>query len=133
MNVLDYFESLRRSIEQNQSVIYLQEPAELENFHEHFGLFRARLYFWDHSHLTIDEVVDTSGGYPDVISYAYTYVRDEGHIFRYDNAPHYPELSTFPHHKHVGVDETPTATEPPTLNQVFKEIEPYLTDVSSTQ
>ncbi|MFN5980286.1 MAG: DUF6516 family protein [Pseudanabaena sp.] len=25
-------------------------------------------------------------------------------IFRYDNAPHHAEVSTFPHHKHEGDD-----------------------------
>jgi hypothetical protein len=41
-------------------------------------------------------------------------------IFRYDNAPHHPEIVTYPHHKH-----TPTAIElasPPHLVQVLQEI-----------
>lgn len=33
--------------------------------------------------------------------YNYTYLNsDNDPIFSYDNSPHYPNLSTFPHHKH---------------------------------
>ncbi len=34
--------------------------------------------------------------------YSY-HMQNEGQmVFRYDNAPHHREISTFPHHKHVG-------------------------------
>jgi hypothetical protein len=42
-------------------------------------------------------------------------------IFRYDNAPHYPHIFTYPHHKHVG-----SAVEPaqvPDFSDVLREIE----------
>jgi hypothetical protein len=42
------------------------------------------------------------------INYAYHLQDQAGKlVFRYDNEPHYPELATFPHHKHVsgGVPE----------------------------
>ena len=121
-------DGLRRSLQQNPNISFLQEPVELQAFDDHYGLFRARVYFWDQSHLTVDEVIDTSAGFPEIISYAYTYVRSEGHVFRYDNAPHYPQFPTFPHHKHIGIDEKPVAAEQPTLNQVYSEIETYLSN-----
>jgi len=37
-------------------------------------------------------------------------------IFRYDNAPHYPTITTFPHHKHLP-------------NRVIECIVPSLVDV----
>ena len=45
-------------------------------------------------------------------------------IFRYDSAPHYPDLSTFPHHKHTpaGVFEA----ESPDLADVLREIDGIL-------
>ncbi len=82
--------------------------------------------FWDGSHLTIDETIDTEAGHPEIVRYAYTYIRNGVHIFRYDNAPHYPTLKTFPHHKHIGPQETAEAAEQPTLSQVFREIERIL-------
>jgi len=37
-----------------------------------------------------------------VKKYSYTLLIDDKPILRYDNAPHHPEIATFPHHKHVG-------------------------------
>ena len=34
--------------------------------------------------------------------YRYQFVRRGAAVFRYDNAPHHSQLTTFPHHKHVG-------------------------------
>ena len=36
------------------------------------------------------------------VSYRFHYIKQNGSlVFRYDNAPHHPELPTFPHHKHL--------------------------------
>ena len=45
-------------------------------------------------------------------------------IFRYDNAPHHPEVTTHPHHKHTatGVE----AATPPDLSDVLREIDAHL-------
>jgi hypothetical protein len=56
--------------------------------------------------------------------YRYQYVRAEKAIFRYDNAPHHPDLLNFPHHKHVGRKKF-SATEP-TLSQVLDEVSVFL-------
>jgi hypothetical protein len=126
VNIRDYFTSIERSVTQNR-LGFLDQPAVIKVISDRFGVMRARIIFWDGSHLTIDETVDTSRGYPALIEYAYTYIRQNKHVFRYDNAPHYPHLETFPHHKHIGPDEMPEAAEPPTLNQIFREIEEILT------
>lgn len=126
MTIFDYFESLQRGIQQNHSIVSIEEPITAQAFDIYRGLFRARATFWDGSFLTLDEVIDTTAGYPEVLRYAYTYIKGNEHIFRYDNAPHYPDFHTFPHHKHIGPNETPHASEKPTLSQVFKEIEQNL-------
>jgi hypothetical protein len=41
-------------------------------------------------------------------------------IFRYDNAPHHPEVKTFPHHKHVPTAIVESSEKP--LSQVMEEI-----------
>lgn len=63
------------------------------------------------SYLDLDEVVSTELGYPVRVHYAYTYIREGQRVFRYDNAPHHPEIATHPHHKHIA---RPTAWPPPT-------------------
>ena len=40
-------------------------------------------------------------------------------IFRYDNTPHYPNLETFPDHKHLM--DTVLASSKPTIQQVIPE------------
>jgi hypothetical protein len=56
-------------------------------------------------------------------TYTYHYQRADGTlVFRYDNAPHYPDLPSAPHHKHIGKNDI-LAAEMPDLFQVLKEIE----------
>jgi len=45
-------------------------------------------------------------------------------VFRYDNAPHHSELSTFPHHKHLPDRVIPSAM--PTLTDILNEISAVL-------
>lgn len=62
--------------------------------------------------------------------YVYHYQAQDGTlIFRYDNVPHYPDLPTHPHHKHVrvGAAERVEAAQPPQLTDVLREIEATLT------
>jgi len=52
----------------------------------------------------------------------YHYQSADGRLlFRYDNSPHYPHLSTFPSHKHVGNEII--AAEPPEFADVLREID----------
>jgi hypothetical protein len=56
--------------------------------------------------------------------YSYHYQKSDTSLtFRYDNAPHHPEVETFPHHKHVGSDENVIAAQPPDLSDVLNEID----------
>lgn len=58
---------------------------------------------------------------PAKVKYRYQYMDDQNVlIFRYDNAPHYTGLTSFPHHKHLGakIEES----KEPTLFDVLLEI-----------
>ena len=46
---------------------------------------------------------------------------ENGLLFRYDNTPHFPTLSSFPHHKHLPDDVIVSVK--PTIFQVIKESE----------
>lgn len=54
------------------------------------------------------------------------YLRGGERVFRYDNAPHHPEVLTFPHHKHVGQDDRLAESAQPTLADILTEIEKLL-------
>ncbi len=44
-------------------------------------------------------------------------------IFRYDSTPHFPDLVSFPHHKHLPDDVI--AVDKPSLNEVLQEASRY--------
>ena len=70
--------------------------------------------------------MSTELGYPVRVHYAYTYLREGQRVFRYDNAPHHPEVATHPHHKHAGPMDRVAPADQPSLNQVLVEAEALL-------
>jgi hypothetical protein len=45
-------------------------------------------------------------------------------IFRYDSAPHFPDLLNFPHHKHLPHEVVPC--EKPSIQDVIREVVQYI-------
>jgi hypothetical protein len=123
MTIDDYFIALERSLRQNIRTGQIQEPFTCLASDDYNGLLRCRVSFWDNSFLDIYEVVNTEFGYPVRAHYAYTYIRADQCLFRYDNAPHHPEIPTHPHHKHIGPGDRLAPTDQPTLSQILTEIE----------
>lgn len=101
------------------------EHLSFDNRSSQRASIRGRLKFHDGSSLDFGEVIVLQSRQIEKLRYAYHYQNASGEvIFRYDNAPHYPNISTHPHHKHVG-----SAVEPsqiPDLSQVLHEIERLL-------
>ena len=126
MNIDDYFASVERGLRQNVPGTRLEEPFTCLASDDYNGLIRCRVVFWDDSYLDLYEVVSTELGYPIRISYAYTYLRRGQRVFRYDNAPHHPEIVTHLHHKHLGPEDRLAPADQPSLNQVLAEIETWL-------
>ncbi|MCK4662425.1 MAG: hypothetical protein KAT68_06150 [Bacteroidales bacterium] len=54
--------------------------------------------------------------------------KDKNLIFRYDNAPHHPEIATFPHHKHIieNTQKTIIESKETNLSKVLEEIQKIL-------
>lgn len=92
------------------------------------AIFRTRILFYDGSYLDFKERVDSNRCYPSILSYSYQYIRDGHLVFRYDNARHHPEISSSPHHKHVGPEDNERieASDEPSHNQLFIEIFRYI-------
>ena len=55
-----------------------------------------------------------------LIKYSYHHISDTG-IFRWDNVPHHPSVSTFPYHRHI--HEIITESPPMDIINVFHEID----------
>lgn len=63
---------------------------------------RIRLRFDNGCLLEIGEAVVVGNDGLDHLDYRYHCQDDNNRlIFRYDSAPHFPELASFPHHKHL--------------------------------
>ncbi len=86
-----------------------------------FGIFNGKVFFHN-GILDFLEVVRISE-YNEPIKKKYKYhfrKNDDSIIFRYDNMPHYPHLSTFPHHKHI--KDKIIESKEPELILIIKEI-----------
>jgi hypothetical protein len=104
-----------------------RQDIEIEwlTFEDHLrdsGSIKGRLTFYDGSLLEFIEIVRLHNKKIIKLHYAYHYQNSDSIlIFRYDNAPHHPSISTHPHHKHIGIEIEPS--EPPNLNEILCEIE----------
>ena len=86
------------------------------------GFLRGDVIFKDNSRLHFRELVSTEPSVQ-LVSYTYQYMRADGTtIFRYDDADHFLNLPTAPHHKHIGETDV-VAADAPDLQSVLKEIE----------
>jgi hypothetical protein len=126
MIIDDYFSSLERSLSQHASAGKIEETFACLASDDYNGLVRCRLSFWDGSYLDIYEVVSTELGYPVRVHYSYTYIRQGQRVFRYDDAPHHPEIITHPHHKHVGPTDRLMPADQPSLHSVLAEVQGWL-------
>ena len=129
MIIDDYFASIERSLRQNDQISKIEQPITCLASDDNNGLIRCRVFFWDSSYLDLYGVVSTELGYPIRLNYAYTYVCKGQHVFRYDNAPHHPEIATHPHHKHIGPRGQLAPTDQPSLSLILAEIEGFLRNI----
>jgi len=85
---------------------------------------KASIHFYGGSILHYFEIVETGKCYPQILKYSYQYIQDDLQIFRYDDAPDHRDLSTFPHHKHIGSANTERieSAYQPNLDNLFEEI-----------
>jgi len=88
--------------------------------HETFLLrFKAAVIFIDGSKLRIKEYRFSDGSR----KYAYHWESADGILkVRWDNAEHWPNVSTFPHHKHLAVSDNVQPSTETSLEDVLKYI-----------
>jgi len=122
---------LRRYLERLHDTIYSRREIKVEYFRveevlaDRLGAIEGRLRFYDDSLLEFTETVIERGIVLVKTDYAYHYQRADGTlVFRYDNAPHHPEVPTFPDHIHI--EERVEAAEAPDLSEVLRRIDELL-------
>lgn len=87
----------------------------------HIGIIEGKIIFIDESVFHFIEFINVKQTI-EVYKYSYHYQDWNGNlVFRYDMAPHHPEIESFPHHKHTQSNKL-KATSPPTFAKVLDEI-----------
>ncbi len=93
------------------------------------GNLRVRLRFSDDALLEISKAFVFADGELRWLSSRYHYQDPLGVlVFRYDNAPHHPEVETHPDHKHQ--HERILASTHPSIERLLQEIQTLRTPVS---
>lgn len=81
---------------------------------------RIRLRFQNGCLLEISEAIVVENDALKTLGYRYhLQMLGNGLVFRYDNAPHFPDLPSFPHHKHL--HDAVVASNKPDLLDVLQE------------
>jgi len=118
---------IRKFIENLEKIISSNTSVLSSNIEKHFGpssdtvYLRGSILFINSSTLDIAILAKESLKAISIEKYRFQYMDKQGQmLFRYDNAPHHPELSSFPEHKHVG-DRTISLPQPD-LKNIFNEI-----------
>ncbi len=89
----------------------LELALELREYEQKYGLSSPEFY----ARYQRGEMGDSA----EVMDWAMAY-----DSFRYDNAPHFPDLPGFPDHKHTPQGVEPA--EPPDLSDVLREVDEHL-------
>jgi len=98
----------------------------------HTGYLEGRIEFIDRSTLLIFEFLLEKEEKVKKDKYRYHYLNAKSElIFRYDNAPHFPDLTTFPHHKHLNQDKVEESKEP-NIKKIIEEIEDIVIEKITT-
>jgi hypothetical protein len=97
-----------------QSPLVVSYSARIVTGSPTMGHMKGIIAFADGSELTFFELVSQDQDTITVLKYRFHYQKGNQIIFRYDNAPHHQDLSTFPDHKHTpnGVKSAISVTFP---------------------
>lgn len=102
-------------IEEYSAVILTPERANL----------RIRIRFAIKYLLAVSEAFVVVNNQIEYVDYRYHFQDEQNSlIFRYDSTPHFPNLPSFPHHKHL-VDDV-VACEKPHIADVLQEVMEFL-------
>ena len=120
------FSRSKKIIEASPAMQLLKVTYEKRGTHE--GFISGELCFVDGSAFYFREFVDVEI-IPDRLMYAYQFIdSSQKLVFRYDNSGHHKKLglSTYPHHKHDGVETRVIPSAAPDLATVLQEVESFI-------
>jgi hypothetical protein len=117
--ITEYFQHIESQLADCVHILEIDLHKDKRSLH--IGIIEGKIIFIDESILHFIEFINVKQT-TEVYKYSYHYQGLNGNlIFRYDMAPHHPEIETFPHHKHVQSNKLKAVT-PPSLAAVLDEI-----------
>ncbi|MCA2711589.1 MAG: hypothetical protein IM473_05105 [Microcystis sp. M015S2] len=114
----DYLNQVEQAIVQCENAYV--EPYQEEILTSQRANLRIRLRFKQTHLLEINKAIVITDNYLELLDYRYHFQDEKNNlVFRYDSTPHFPNISTFPHHKHLPNDVI--SCHKPEITQVLKE------------
>jgi len=97
----------------------LREEAQTDK-----GLWRYRLILKDGSFLEMFEFFKIASGQVEIIKYSFHWqTKNRELIKRWDNAPHHPEIETYPHH---GSEDSVFPYLPVDIEEILKQVSKHI-------
>jgi hypothetical protein len=113
-----YLQALQTNLEARQNLDI--EQYQIVRLTADRANLKLRIRTRDRHLLSISEAIVNDRGTLKRLDYRYHFQDRDNHlIFRYDNTPHFPNLPSFPHHKHL--PDRVIATPAPDLLDVLDE------------
>ncbi|BAP56563.1 hypothetical protein THII_2266 [Thioploca ingrica] len=123
---------LSQYLEEVEAIINKLREVYVESYEEEVLApdrinLQIRIRFLTGYLLELNEAVVVESAQLKYLSYRYHFQDKQNHlIFRYDNAPHFPNLDSFPHHKHL--KNKVIATHKPSIDEVVQEVDRFITN-----
>jgi len=118
---------IQRYVENIEKTVASSSIVLSSNVQKHFGpaletvYLKGHLLIIDSSILEIAIFATESRKTLFIEKYRLNYMSSSGQmLFRYDNAPHHPEIDTYPHHKHTSDKIVPSTIR--SLKDILNEI-----------
>lgn len=120
MQVIDYFLEIQHLIK--SSIFVENVDVEYEVKSRNIGLVHGVLGLIDGSTLQFMELISIKGDRITRLKYRFHLMNANNEmVFRYDNAPHHPEIASYPHHKHIKGEEVPKQSEEVGLRDILSD------------
>lgn len=117
----EYFKKIQTMI--SDSKIVALTNIEYVKVLENEGYIRGNLTLIDGSELRLLEYAKITNRQAITLRYRFQWQTEGELITRWNNAPHHPEVETFPHHKHIKGEYKPKPSRATNLISVLKDIE----------